>query len=53
LLLEEGPEHYQIWKHLSRMIMDGKQNAFSQNMGIIFLNMRAKIQNILKSSMMQ
>lgn len=28
LLLEEGPEHYQIWKHLSRMIKDGQQNAF-------------------------
>ena len=33
LLLEEGPEHYQIWKHLSRMIMDGKQNAFSSEYG--------------------
>ncbi|HKO64874.1 MAG TPA: methyltransferase, partial [Candidatus Nitrosocosmicus sp.] len=33
LLLEEGPEHYQIWKHLSRMIIDGKQNAFSSEYG--------------------
>src|SRR5919107_2845845 len=28
LLLEEGTEHYQIWKHLSRMVKDGQQNAF-------------------------
>ncbi len=28
ILLEEGPEHYQIWKHLSKMIKDGRQNAF-------------------------
>lgn len=28
ILLEEGPEHYQIWKHLSEMIKEGKQNAF-------------------------
>jgi hypothetical protein len=27
-LLEEGPEHYQIWKHLPAMIKDGRQNAF-------------------------
>jgi len=27
-LLEEGPEHYAIWKHLPDMIRDGKQNAF-------------------------
>ena len=27
-LLEEGPEHYAIWKHLSDMIRDGTQNAF-------------------------
>jgi predicted transcriptional regulator len=33
LLLEEGPEHYQIWKHLPRMIKDGKQNAFSSEYG--------------------
>ena len=27
-LLEEGEEHYALWKHLPSMIMDGKQNAF-------------------------
>jgi len=27
-LLEEGPEHYALWKHLPAMIRDGKQNAF-------------------------
>ncbi|WP_148687271.1 methyltransferase [Candidatus Nitrosocosmicus hydrocola] len=34
LLLEEGPEHYQIWKHLPRMIKDGQQNAFSSEYGV-------------------
>lgn len=33
LLLEEGPEHYQVWKHLPSMIKDGKQNAFSKEYG--------------------
>ena len=33
LLLEESPEHYQIWKHLSRMIKDGQQNAFNSEYG--------------------
>ena len=33
LLLEEGPEHYQIWKHLSRMVKDGQQNAFFSEYG--------------------
>ncbi len=33
LLLEEGPEHYQIWKQLSRMIKDGQQNAFISEYG--------------------
>ena len=28
VLLEEGPEHYAIWKHLPAMIKDGKQDAF-------------------------
>ncbi len=27
-LLEEGLEHYQIWKHLPAMVKDGRQNAF-------------------------
>ena len=33
LLLEEGPEHYQIWKYLPRMIKDGQQNAFLSEYG--------------------
>ena len=33
LLLEEGPEHCQIWKHLPRMIKDGQQNAFLSEYG--------------------
>lgn len=32
-LLEEGPEHYAIWKHLPGMILDGKQNAFVREFG--------------------
>ena len=27
-LLEEGPEHYAIWKHLVAMVRDGRQNGF-------------------------
>src|SRR5215210_464479 len=27
-LLEEGPEHYAIWKHLTAMVKDGKQDGF-------------------------
>lgn len=26
--LEEGPQHYALWKHLPAMIRDGEQNAF-------------------------
>ena len=26
--LEEGPQHYALWKHLPAMIRDGRQNAF-------------------------
>ena len=33
ILLEEGPEHYAIWKHLPDMIMDGKQDAFIREYG--------------------
>src|SRR5262245_11517436 len=33
VLLEEGPEHYAIWKHLPAMIMDGKQDAFLREYG--------------------
>lgn len=28
ILLEEGPEHYQIWKHLPSMVKEGRQDAF-------------------------
>jgi hypothetical protein len=33
LLLEEGPEHYALWKHLPDMVTDGKQNAFIREYG--------------------
>lgn len=33
ILLEEGPEHYAIWKHLPAMINDGKQNSFVREFG--------------------
>jgi len=32
-LLEEGPEHYGLWKHLPAMIQDGEQNAFMREFG--------------------
>ena len=32
-LLEEGPEHYAIWKHLPAMVRDGKQNGFVREFG--------------------
>ncbi|HJU79074.1 MAG TPA: hypothetical protein VJ599_05870 [Nitrososphaeraceae archaeon] len=32
-LLEEGNEHYAIWKHLPPMIIDGKQDAFLRETG--------------------
>lgn len=32
-LLEEGPEHYALWKHLPAMIREGKQNAFVREFG--------------------
>jgi ubiquinone/menaquinone biosynthesis C-methylase UbiE len=32
-LLEEGHEHYALWKHLPTMIRDGKQNAFLREYG--------------------
>lgn len=32
-LLEEGPEHYALWKHLPNMIRDGVQNAFVREFG--------------------
>ena len=33
ILLEEGPEHYTIWKHLPEMIKDGQQDAFLREYG--------------------
>jgi hypothetical protein len=32
-LLEEGPEHYALWKHLPAMIQEGRQNAFLREFG--------------------
>ncbi|TLX82738.1 MAG: hydroxyneurosporene methyltransferase [Thaumarchaeota archaeon] len=32
-LLEEGREHYALWKHLPAMIREGKQNAFLREYG--------------------
>ena len=32
-LLEEGPEHYALWKHLPAMIQEGNQNAFMREFG--------------------
>lgn len=34
-LLEEGSEHYALWKHLAAMIRDGKQNAFVREFGMM------------------
>ena len=34
-LLEEGPEHYAIWKHLVAMIKDGRQNSFAREFGVM------------------
>jgi hypothetical protein len=31
--LEEGPQHYALWKHLPAMIRDGTQNAFVREFG--------------------
>lgn len=33
LLLEEGPEHYAIWRHLADMVRDGKQDGFMREFG--------------------
>jgi hypothetical protein len=34
VLLEEGPEHYALWKHLPAMIRDGSQDAFHREYGM-------------------
>jgi len=31
--LEEGPQHYALWKHLPAMVKDGMQNAFVREFG--------------------
>jgi hypothetical protein len=33
VLLEEGPEHYAIWKHLPDMVRDGRQDGFVREFG--------------------
>ncbi|HEX7032475.1 MAG TPA: methyltransferase [Nitrososphaera sp.] len=33
LLLEEGPEHYAVWKHLADMVRDGRQDGFMREFG--------------------
>ena len=33
-LLEEGPEHYAVWKHLCAMVRDGKQDGFLREFAI-------------------
>lgn len=32
-LLEEGPHHYALWKHVCAMVRDGRQNAFEREFG--------------------
>lgn len=32
-VLEEGPEHYAVWKHLPELIKEGKQDAFRREFG--------------------
>lgn len=31
--LEEGPQHYALWKHLPAMVRDGQQNGFTREFG--------------------
>lgn len=31
--LEEGPQHYALWKHLPAMLREGRQNAFVREFG--------------------
>jgi hypothetical protein len=33
ILLEEGPQHYAIWKHLADMVKDGRQDGFIREFG--------------------
>ena len=32
-LLEEGPEHYAVWKHLTPILRDGRQDGFLREFG--------------------
>ena len=32
-LLEEGPEHYAVWKHLVPILREGKQDGFLREFG--------------------
>ena len=32
-MLEGGPEHWAIWKHVPAMVRDGRQNAFMREYG--------------------
>ena len=34
VLLREGPEHYAVWKHLSAIVRDGRQNGFEREFGV-------------------
>lgn len=34
ILLEEGTEHYAVWKHLVSMVKDGKQDGFVREYGL-------------------
>ena len=49
-LLEEGPEHYAIWKHLVDMVRDGRQNGFEREFGQWGLIMLTQIQDTASSS---
>ena len=40
--LEEGPQHYALWKHLPAMVRDGKQNAFIREFGRMAFDMRGR-----------
>jgi DNA-binding MarR family transcriptional regulator len=49
-LLEEGPEHYAIWKHLPAMIKDGKQMLLYVNLAVNYLNIEIEIRIMQKCS---
>jgi len=43
--LEEGPQHYALWKHLPAMVRDGKQNAFIREFGCMAFDHARKNQD--------